>query len=129
MCEDWSCPECSAGWDWVIDLERRLSDTGYAHLDNHEKCGKCGAEWTRGEPKGRSDVDRSCAICGTQLLAHKFRPDGDDVRHFHWKCPECHYVPSDDDEPLIRLNNGELATGYPSITGEIVDERGTWLDG
>lgn len=122
--ENWSTPCCGADWDWVIDLEKRLSDTGYAHMDNKEKCGKCGERWVRGEPKGDDpDVDRDCPICGTRLLVHKFKPD----HHFHWKCPECYYVPGEEDEPLIELNNGEKATGYPAITGELVERR-EWLE-
>lgn len=121
--DGWSCPECGAGWESVIDLEARLSDTGYAHRDNFEKCGECFAEWTRGEPQGESGVTHECPICGDRLLFHKFDPQN--LSHVHWKCPTCFYVP--DDEPLVELNNGELATGYAAITGELVDTRGEWL--
>lgn len=107
----------------MIDLEKRLSDTGYAHCDNREKCGQCGAEWVRGAPEGYSDVTHDCDICGDRLLFHKFDPDN--LNHVHWKCPTCYHVP--DDEPLIELNNGELATGYTAITGDLVDDRGEWL--
>ena len=111
---DRHCPGCGASWDHVTDVSRRLSELGYTSDDRTHECLICGERWTHGKPVGDSGLDgHRCPVDGERMLAHKFDPS---ANRFVFKCPGCYFVKFEDG---IRLNNDEILTGYPAITGEL----------
>lgn len=137
-----TCPECEADWQHVTEEAGVLSDAGYLHKDVTHLCTECGATWLHGHPEGETaNQGLLCDVCGDTMLVHKFdveglnstllgimeaqsvhgRRPGDRVplNGLHLKCPSCKYFKSGLDG--FELDNGEVALGYPSITGAIDD--------